>query len=154
MGKGDAGNVAIDVLETIRLDGVRSDTEGTNPSSISSDVLIDGLGQSGTSMLQRLSLEIVNGAGIDSSVFGKGDAGNVDIDILETVRVDGINSVTGISPSSISSNIRPGAEGQGGNIRVAAANVEVTNGGQIDTSIFGEGDAGSVLTRCFRNYSH
>ena len=151
VGKGDAGNIAIDVLETVRVDGV-DPVLNRFPSSIGGNVLSDGTGQGGNVYIVATDLEVTNAAVIGSSTFGEGDAGNVEIDVAGTVRIDGVNLLRGGKDiSSISSGIGPGGEGQGGSVKVAANNLEVTNGGSISTSVGGVegspisiGDAGSI----------
>ena len=151
VGEGDAGNIAVDVAEMIRIDGV-DPVFNMFPSAISSDVLTGGTGQGGDVYVAATDLEVTNGAVIAASVSGQGDAGNVEIDVVETVRIDGVNLLReGQDISSISSGIAPGGEGQGGSVRVAANNLEVTNGGSISTSVGGVegsplsiGDAGKI----------
>ena len=145
-GRGDAGSVIVNVAETIRLDGVNSGTE-TNPSSIGSGILREGTGNGGEVKVSATNLEITNGGDIGADVSGQGKAGRVFVDVVETVRIDGVNPITGVSPSNIGSGIQPNAIGQGGNIVVSAANIELSNGGQIDASVFGEGTAGNVTLR-------
>ncbi len=105
----------------------------------------DGKGSGGSVEIVATNVEVTNGGQIETSVFGEGRAGSVLIDVSETVLVDGINPITGDNSSNIGSSIQADGKGSGGSVEIAATNVEVTNGGQIETSVFGEGDAGDIL---------
>ena len=142
IGEGDGGDIEVNVLDTIRLDGVNS--ENGSSSSISSDILGSGSGDSGSVKVNAANLVITNGADIGADVFGQGNAGDVFVDVVETIRVDGINPVNSSSPSNIGSGIQSDAVGRGGNVVITATEIELSNGGQIDTSVFGEGEAGNV----------
>ena len=142
-GKGDAGEVVVDVSDSIRLDGINLGTE-INPSSIGSEVLDGGTGNGGSVRIAATNLEITNGAEIGADTSGLGNAGDVFVSVAEFIRVDGVSPVTGSSPSSISGSIQPDGVGKGGNVVVLAENIEISNGGQIDTSVFGIGEAGNV----------
>ena len=87
------------------------------------------------------NLEATQGAQLRTSAEGNG--GDVDIDVVETVRFDGVNQ--GIRESGgIFSLVGLGSEGSGGNIRLTANNLELTNGAQIGSGTLGVGDAGDV----------
>ena len=144
VGIGDAGDISVDVVDTVRLEGVNP-FDGGFPSGIGSDVLRDGSGRGGSVSVSAADIELTNGASIGASVFGRGDAGNVMLNASDTVRVDGVNLATGRSPTSISSTVEPSGEGQGGIVEIVAADLVVTNGGFISTSVLGRGDAGNVL---------
>ncbi|MDJ0517445.1 MAG: filamentous hemagglutinin, partial [Trichodesmium sp. MO_231.B1] len=87
------------------------------------------------------SLEVKNGAQIDSSTFGKGNAGSVDIHATDTVVFDGGDSE--ISAGTASS-VQPGAEGNAGGVTITTESLEVKNGASIFASTFGQGDAGNI----------
>ena len=142
-GRGDAGSVVLNALETVRVDGVNPIT-GNSPTSVSSSIDLGGEGRGGRVEIAAANLEITNGGSVSTSVFGKGDAGDVLIDVSKTVLVDGANLITGIGASSISSSLNEGAEGRGGNVTINAASLNVTNGGQVATSSFGQGNAGTI----------
>ena len=145
-GQGDAGNVILRIDETARFDGVNP-TTGLNPSGAFSSVELGGKGAGGNVDLDATNLEVTNGAALIASTSGEGDAGNVILRIDETARFDGVNSITGLSPSGAFSSVNPQSEGKGGNVELTAANLEVTNGAALSASTFGEGDAGNVILR-------
>lgn len=76
-------------------------------------------------------------AGIDSnSGFPGAQAGDIQIDAPGLVRLDA---------GTISNQVRPGAIGKGGNIRIQAGAILGTNGAVIGAPVFGQGDGGDVI---------
>ncbi|NEO99370.1 MAG: hypothetical protein F6K58_11945, partial [Symploca sp. SIO2E9] len=145
-GRGDAGNVILEISQTAFFDGINPLT-GINPSGLFSSVEQDGEGKGGNVELTATNLEVTNGATLTASTFGRGDAGNVILEISEIAHFDGVNLVTGINPSGAGSNVGQGGEGKGGNVKLTVANLEVTNGAQLSASSFGTGDAGNLSIR-------
>lgn len=138
------GNITVDVAETVRFDGVNSEIEESG--GVISTVEPNSGGDSGSIRVSANNLELTNGAQIGSGVFGVGNAGNVVIDVAQTVRFDGNDSATNFS-SGVFSNIEDGGQGTGGDIEIYASNLEVTNGGQLVSGALGEGEAGDILVR-------
>ena len=89
------------------------------------------------------NLTLNNGAQIRNFTLGEGDAGSVRIKAQDTVSLDG-ESRDG-NPSTISSNVRPGAVGNGGEVRIDTRNLTLTNGAQITGNTFGEGSGGTII---------
>ncbi len=141
-GTGDAGNVILVIEETARIDGTDAATESF--SAVGSGVQPGGIGRGGNVEVTARNLELANGAQISSETFGEGNAGNVILDIEETARLDGRNSVTGLLPTGIRSSVTDAGRGRGGDIEINTRNLEVLNGAQISVETFGEGDAGSI----------
>ncbi|NET57986.1 MAG: filamentous hemagglutinin N-terminal domain-containing protein [Symploca sp. SIO2E6] len=136
-GIGDAGAVKITATELVRLDGELSNGL---PSAIFSQVAPGAKGNSEGIELTTATLELTNGAGVDASTFGLGNAGAVKITATDSVRLDGEDNY-GI-PSSISSVVGFGAEGNSEGIELTTATLELTNGAGVDASTFGLGNAG------------
>ncbi|MBE9041882.1 S-layer family protein, partial [Oscillatoriales cyanobacterium LEGE 11467] len=157
LGIGDAGNININVTETLVIDG-----EGIFPSLINSQVgiidrqgdAIDGTqltGNGGNITIDTQNLQLSNGGIITGSTLGAGDAGNLNINVTDTLSIDGADGV-GILASSIGSQVggfdfngNPiEAMGNGGNIIVNAQNLTLANTGLIIASTFTNGNAGSI----------
>ncbi|MEQ8996872.1 MAG: filamentous hemagglutinin N-terminal domain-containing protein [Coleofasciculus sp. B1-GNL1-01] len=138
-GVGDAGVVKITATDSVRLDGEPSDGI---PSGVFSQVVSGAEGNSGGIELTTASLELTNGAQVNASTGGVGDAGAVKITATDSVRLDGQDS-DGFT-SNISNQVIPGAEGNSGGIELTTASLELTNGAQMSASTFGVGDAGAV----------
>jgi len=141
-GVGNAGDVKIAATDTVRFDGV-----GNNglASGIFSAVSSEGVGNGSEIEITTGSLEVTNGASLNTSTIGEGNAGSVKIRATDTVHLDGVGS-NGDS-SSVSSTVLPGAVGDGGEIEISTGFLEVTNGAQLFASTGGEGNAGSVKIR-------
>ena len=143
---GKAGDIDIDVLETVLVDGVNSGIEV--PSSIDSRVSLTGRGEGGDIEITASEVILTNGGLIDASTFGVGEAGNVTINASEAVRIDGVNSITGRNPSAVESDIQSTQleeESKGGTVTITTGELELANGGKISTSSFSRGDAGDIV---------
>jgi filamentous hemagglutinin family protein len=139
---GQGANIILNIEETVQLDGYNPIT-GLNSRVISS--LEDGvIGKGGDIQINARNMEVTNGADIGTGNWGIGAAGNITLEIRETARFDGYNLITG-SVSGAFSNIESSGEGQGGDIRLTAQNLEVSNGAYIGSGILGIGNAGDVI---------
>ena len=133
-GLGNVGNVKVKAKNAINLTG--ADT------TIFSSVEAGGVGNGGTIDLNATNLSISSGAELSASTRGQGKAGNVVVNVRDTVSLSGL----------ITSNVNAGGMGNGGSIDINATNLFLTNGGQIQSSTFraadtqpaGRGDAGNI----------
>ncbi|NER96192.1 MAG: filamentous hemagglutinin N-terminal domain-containing protein, partial [Symploca sp. SIO1B1] len=141
-GIGDAGAVKITATDSVQLDG--EDSNGI-PSAIASQVAPEAEGNSGGIELTTSFLELTNGAVVEASTFGVGDAGAVKITATDSVRLDGELSI-GI-PSGIFSQVAPEAKGNSGGIELTTSFLELTNGAEVTASTFGGGKAGNIFVR-------
>ena len=138
-GRGDAGLISIAATDTMTIDGESSN--GIS-SSISSQASPEAEGNGGDITITTDSLSLTNGGTVSASTFGRGDAGSVSIAATDTMTIDGESS-NGIS-SSISSQVSPEAEGNGGDITITTGSLSLTNGGGVSASTFGRGNGGDV----------
>ncbi|NER98585.1 MAG: filamentous hemagglutinin N-terminal domain-containing protein [Symploca sp. SIO1B1] len=138
-GQGNAGRMKITARDTVLFDGVGSNgVPGGAFSSVGTGVMGDG----GDIEINTGSLEVTNGASLNASTLGEGNAGSVRIRASDTVRFDGVGS-NGES-SFVSSSVEAGAVGKGGDIEINTGSLEVTNGAFLSTITSGEGNAGGV----------
>ncbi|MBE9212300.1 filamentous hemagglutinin N-terminal domain-containing protein [Plectonema cf. radiosum LEGE 06105] len=140
-GKGDAGNVIIDVRGNVSFD---------NMSAAFSTVERTGEGKGGNVQISADSLELTNGAQLLASTRGKGDAGNVIIDVRGNVSFNGTSSdgrffSAAFSRSAAESIVNEGAVGKGGNVQISADSLSLTNFAQLVADTRGKGDAGNVI---------
>ncbi|MGV2827069.1 two-partner secretion domain-containing protein [Myxosarcina sp. GI1(2024)] len=144
-GNGIAGDIVIDVAEAVTIEGVSEIVnvggfDSSFPSLISSSLDLGATGASGEISIASDSLSLIDGGRILSSTFGRGNAGNITLDVSNDIKLEGANQflTQGISNdalSSISSNVESRAEGDGGLIDIQAQNLSLTNGGQIQTVV-------------------
>ena len=125
-GRGDAGNVVIQAENGLLLDG----------SQALSLVGETTEGQGGNIQIETRTLSAINGSSLNTSVFGKGTAG----DILVRVEDDAL-----LDSSDWLSTLEQGAEGEGGDIQIATNTLTAVNGSGFSSSTFGRGNAGNIL---------
>ena len=146
-GKGDAGNISIEVTDNIILN---------DSSVISSGVVQGGNGNGGNISLKAGSLSFTNGSQLQSTVGiplggegtenlepAQGNAGNIDINISNKAVLDGINSNHRVS-SGINSAIFSEVGGKGGDIKIQTPFLHLNNRGVITAASSGEGNAGNI----------
>ncbi len=155
-GIGDAGDINLNVVNDLTLDGIDSTTAA--PSSLQSNVESGAIGNGGVINIKSKNLSLTNGGQIQSivresnasQVGGNGIGGNIVIDVDEAVIVKGFSETININgfdnnvASLISSSLNFGATGQSGNIDVIADSLSLSEGGRISSSTFGEGSAGNI----------
>ena len=137
-GQGNAGDITLNIDGAVNL---------TNDADIFSNVDSNATAEEGTRSTVTInadSLSIADGeSSISVSTFGQGNAGNVDLEINDTVEIVGGN---------IFSNVGSGARGNGGQVTINAGSLSQIEGGQIQASVRGTdgeingviGNAGSV----------
>ena len=89
------------------------------------------------------SLAVTNGAELNASTFGQGDAGNVRLTIQGAASFDG-TTPNGRFSSGIFSSVNEGTTGQGGNVELSADSLSITNGATLSASTFGQGNGGNI----------
>ncbi|MEL7077992.1 MAG: filamentous hemagglutinin N-terminal domain-containing protein [Cyanobacteria bacterium J06582_2] len=127
----EAGNIEIDAANII-LDDIR----------VLNQVDAEGVGNSGDIVITTGSLTIRNGGDIQTSTFGFGDAGAINILAtgainLEGATVDGFNT-------GIASFVAEDAVGNAGEITIASNSLSLAAGAQINAGVFGIGDGGNI----------
>ncbi|BAY92717.1 MULTISPECIES: beta strand repeat-containing protein [unclassified Tolypothrix] len=137
-GKGDAGNITINARDTVTFDGVSSNGI---PSSAFTTVENQAEGKGGEIYITTNSFSASQGGSISASTFGKGDAGNITINALDTVSFDGVSS-NGI-PSGAFTTVENQGEGKGGDINLITGSLSV-RGGLISSTSLAKGDAGNI----------
>ncbi|NMG22193.1 beta strand repeat-containing protein, partial [Brasilonema bromeliae] len=150
LGKGDAGSVIIDARKNVSFDGVR---DRQYPSAAFGDVGQGGEGNGGGIYITTGELSVTNGAQLQASTYGKGDAGNVIIDASKRVSFDGVVDGVYTFNSYAASYVVNGAQGKGGNIQITTGELSVTNGARLQTYTNGKGDAGNVIIDASKDVS-
>ena len=136
---GNAGEVNITARGDIAADGENS--RGF-PSGITSGVRQGAEGDAGGVTISTANLNLTNGGEVGASTFGSGNAGEVIVTARGDIAADGSNSQG--FPSSITSGVRLGAQGDAGGVTIRATNLNLTNGAKVDASTFSTGNANNV----------
>ncbi len=148
-GQGDAGNINLDIQETFNLSGFAFNSDETIifSTSVRSVLEAGAEGKAGDINLKARSLSLENGAILNNSSFGVGDAGNITLDIQDAVNLSGFSpnsNRTGILSSQITSLLGTNAIGTAGNINIKARTLSLDNGGSLNNSSSGIGNAGDI----------
>ncbi|MBD2606145.1 filamentous hemagglutinin N-terminal domain-containing protein [Scytonema hofmannii FACHB-248] len=121
-----AGNIEINATEAI-IDG----------SLVSNAIQANAVGQGSDIIIKTGSLKVSNGARIETSSFGQGNAGNLLIDAQGQVTfINGGFGFTSLEATGV---------GNGGNLQIKAGSVLVTNNSQLRASTLGQGNSGNVI---------
>jgi filamentous hemagglutinin family protein len=132
-----AGEISIHATGKVNID---------NLSAIGSLVDKGAIGNSGDILIEADSLQ-VNGARLSTLADGKGDSGNIIINIRGNINLKGRSSDNAAFPSAIANIVRRNGEGKGGNIIINAKSLSLADAASIQTSTQGKGNAGNILIR-------
>jgi filamentous hemagglutinin family protein len=135
-GRGNAGDILVNA-KTITLQGKSENENGKFPSAFISLLDTNAIGNAGNISVQTDSLNILDGAAIDSSTRGNGNAGNIKILAKGSVLLS--EALSGIISGSQKEGI-----GEGGNIQIEAATLTLANQSSIDSNVRGQGNGGSI----------
>jgi filamentous hemagglutinin family protein len=138
-GQGNAGNVRITATGDISIDGEASDD--FPDSGVYNNVY--GVGNAGEVTIFTNNLTLTNGGQVNASTEINGNAGNVRITATGDITIDGETSLIGI-PSGVISRVGTEATGNAGEITISTTNLNLSNGGTVDTSTFNYGNAGAI----------
>ncbi|MEH2046022.1 two-partner secretion domain-containing protein [Nostoc sp.] len=140
-GKGNGGSIFVQASGPVSLAN----------SHIDSTVETGAVGAGGDINITAGSLSLTNGAQLNAFVrgtsdppAGRGDAGNVNIDVRDAVTIDGVNNGR---LSAVYTYVDNGAIGNAGDINITAGSLSLTNSAKLDASIYGQGNAGSVFVQ-------
>ncbi len=154
LSSGHGGNLDIDVAN-IELSGSR--TSGNSPfvANVSRDRFPSGLfaivesgatGNSGNIDIDTNAIALTFGGQIAANTLGAGNAGNLTIRATDSMDVIGA-SANGLTRSSLSGTVRPGATGNGGNISIDTGRLRVLDTAFVSVTTFGDGNAGDLSVR-------
>ncbi len=139
LGKGDSGLIRVTATDKVVFDG--QSPLGFRSSAIS-QVFTGAEGNSGGIEIKAGSVEIINGALLDTNALGKGDSGTIRINARNQVLFDGQSPFGFLSAAF--SQVKEGAEGNSGGIVISGDTVRVTNGAQLSATTLGKGDSGLI----------
>ncbi|TAO04868.1 MAG: filamentous hemagglutinin N-terminal domain-containing protein [Phormidium sp. SL48-SHIP] len=132
LGNGNAGTVRIEANHRVVFSGINADG---SRSRVSSTVAESGLGNGGGISIFTNLLEVRDGAGLDSSTFGEGNAGRITVEASESVLF-----ANGFASAVVGENAR----GNAGGVNIIANSLEVRDGSQLNSITLGQGNAGTI----------
>jgi large exoprotein involved in heme utilization and adhesion len=156
LGSGKAGEITLNA-DTISLSGAKSGVYNTLGSTSApvinveyddkgypkvrieprpQTILPNAQGNSGNINISARLLSVTDGAQLTTSTYGKGNAG--------TINVNTVNSVFSGADTNGSSNGAFSAVGNAGAIQITTNELAVNNGARLVASSFGEGNAGTI----------
>ena len=157
-GQGDAGNISINVEDTITL----------NQSNIESNVAFGGRGNAGNIELQGRSLILTNGAQVSAALGrsqgnlpgGQGRGGTIRVNTSEAVDISGTYPESTISapnvfnpsapllasgfPSGLVVTVEQGTAGPAGNIFVETDRFSIRDGAVVESATLNESPGGNI----------
>ena len=98
----------------------------------------------GNIQIQGRKVTVQDGSFVSTDTLGNGSGGNLTVRGTESVAVSGISSLSPIF-SSLRADVEVGASGKGGNVVIETGRLQVTDGGQVSSGTFGDGNAGSLM---------
>ena len=150
--QGDAGAVNITATGDITADGENSNGL---PSGIFSTVdtivfsqeernaiLQPAIGNSGGITISTTNLTLTAGGGVDASTFAQGNAGPVNVTATRDITANGESSRG--ATSGITSRVFRPAVGDAGGVTISTTNLNLIDGGRVDASTAGQGNAAAV----------
>ena len=143
-GEGNIGKISIFATQDIAFDGAA----GLQFSGISNTVFQEATGSIGDINLTAQNLTITDGASIANLVEGNNDSGSINLNIANTIEIDGFGSSTFPEqertefPSNLSSLVVE--NGSGGEINIDTQNLLLSKNGQISSTVINNGNAGSI----------
>lgn len=140
----DAGDIVITASESVTFDGVTafdipglSEEVAVRESGLRSEALELATGNGGNVVITTPLLVVANGATLQASTLGAGNAGSFKLNVDDLVLVEG-------DGSAILANAIAGSTGNGGSIVIDPALITVRDGGQISVASAGTGEAGDI----------
>ena len=132
----NAGNIFLDVRDTITFDGGASNGIKSNANTTTNN------GSAGNIEVKTGSLFLTNGGYMTTALFGEGSAdeirsaGDIKINARDTVKIDG--ELSGLITSLLN------GAGESGNIEIETKSFSITNDGRLFTATGGKGNAGNI----------
>jgi len=158
-GQGDAGNITINVQDTVTISGLGNIIDNRRfPSAIFSSVGSGAVGNAGDIRITARSISLSNFGRIDTSISGMGEAGNIflqatdSISLADNALIESAiekGAVATAGSNAFAGNIFGVLNGRGGDISgtilIDTGTLSLTNNSLLNTSTFGEGNAGAIV---------
>ncbi len=121
-----AGNISINATDNVIFDG-GSVINSVNPGAV---------GNAGDVIITTGSLSLINGGQVDTSTFGQGNTGSVEINASDII-IEG-------DGTGISTNVAQNTLGNAGDINITANSLVIRDDANIKAQTAGEGNGGNI----------
>ena len=135
---GNAGNISVTAAGPLTID--MSGAAASTLLGIAS--LTQGTGNAGNVTITAGTLSIVNNGEIFSATLASGNAGDVSVTAFDRVTIDGLGAAPGSATGIFS--LAVAGSGAAGTVSVTAGVLSIINSGEISSSSFASGNAGST----------
>ena len=136
-GLGDAGNLNVTATD---IEVLGESDDGEFFSGLFAQADVGKTGNGGNLAIATDSLLVAEGADISTTIFGTGNAGNLNIQ-ANTVKLTGFSDIF-LSGSGLS--VTTEGDGDGGNLNLVTDTLSIRGGADISTTTFGNGNAGNL----------
>jgi filamentous hemagglutinin family protein len=138
----NSGKVAdINTLGAIVLNATK-EIEIKDEAGIANIAFRNSIGNSGDISLTAESLILKNDTALESTVFGKGNAGNIEIKAQKELVLSNLDG-SGLSPQ-ILSGVAGFVEGNSGEIKITAGSISLSDGSIIRSTVLGIGNSSNI----------
>jgi filamentous hemagglutinin family protein len=125
--RGQAGDLTIQATGELTID---------SGSLVTNQILTGGFGNAGNLRITASNITVNNQAELFVGNFGNGNTGDISISAQNDIVLE--------NGGRIFNTVQFGATGAGGDIMLAARNLEISNGAQVRASTDGQGNAGAI----------
>jgi large exoprotein involved in heme utilization and adhesion len=119
--KGNAGDVTINVHDTVSIDGENSNGD---LSGVYTSVTKNGIGDGGNIDITTESFSAIGGGGVFANASGQGDAGNLSVTASQAVTLSGNSQLL----------VETTGDGAAGDLRIETGRLTVTDGASVSSS--------------------
>ena len=146
LGSTPGSDINIFAAESLDISGVENELDFV--SAISSRAFPGSTADAGNINIETGSLTIGDRATISTTVFGQGNAGNININANDSINLESQGN-----SSTITSNVAADAVGNAGDVNLAANSVTLSDGSLISTENSANGRAGDVTINATEDVS-
>ncbi|NJN72657.1 MAG: S-layer family protein [Limnothrix sp. RL_2_0] len=132
---GKAGDITVNITKNLAIAG--------NGSGLFANAASGSTGTGGNIVTTSQNLAVTAGGRISSDTAGAGNAGRVEIGVEQLAQFDG-RSPQSNAPSGVFVSSLAGSGGAGGNLRVKAADLTITNGARLEALTASAQNAGNI----------
>jgi filamentous hemagglutinin family protein len=126
------GDIVLNATQTVTFKGIDSGL---------ANIAFSAIGSTGNISITADSLTMESLSGVVTYVSGKGNSGDITLNIRNEVVISGSNEDSG---TLIGSTVARNGQGNSGNIMIQAGSFSLSDGAAIRSNILGRGDSGNI----------